>query len=404
MGKKKFNKVVLAYSGGLDTSAIAKWLQLEYDSEVIAFTADLGQEDELEIARARAEQLGITKIYTEDLREEFVRDFVFPMLRANTLYEGEYLLGTAIARPLIAKRLTEIARQTGAEAVAHGATGKGNDQIRFELGVYALAPHLQVIAPWREWPYSSRGDLVKFCRSHGLDYQTGDSKERHYSIDANAFHTSYEGCELEDPATAPHAEMWRRTASPQEAPDRTTGIEIGFAKGDPVALNGRAMSPYALLEELNRLGGENAIGRLDLVENRFIGMKSRGCYETPGGAILLRAHRAMESLTLDGKTGHLKDELMPRYAEMIYNGHWWSPERVALQKMIDATQAAVEGSVRLELYKGNVTILGRSSDRSLYDPMMATFEDSRELYNQKDAGGLIRLTALRFLMKQKKKQ
>lgn len=397
MPKNRPSKVVLAYSGGLDTSAIAKWLQLEYACEVIAFTADLGQEDELDLARQRAEQLGIKQIYIEDLREEFVRAFVFPMLRANTVYEGEYMLGTAIARPLIAQRLVAIAEETGAEAIAHGATGKGNDQVRFELGAYALAPRIRVIAPWREWPYTSRTDLLKFCQEHGLNYAASGDSSRVYSIDANLFHTSYEGCELEDPSVAPDPKMWQRTVSPQMAPDVPTQIELQFSKGDPEQLNGQKMSPATLLAELNRLGGENGIGRLDLVENRYIGMKSRGCYETPGGTILLKARRAVEALTLDGRTAHLKDEWMPRYAEMIYNGNWWSPERRALQQMIDATQASVEGSVRLELYKGNVTVLGRASTQSLYDPHLATFEDSRERYNHKDAGGFIRLTALRFL-------
>ena len=401
MPRNRPNRVVLAYSGGLDTSAIAKWLQLEYDCEIIAFTADLGQEDELAIARQRAERLGIKKIYIEDLREEFARDFVFPMLRANTVYEGEYMLGTAIARPLITKRLVAIAEETGAEAIAHGATGKGNDQIRFELGAYALAPQIQIIAPWREWPYVSRADLLNFCKDQGLDYAPSGDNANPYSIDANLFHTSYEGCELEDPSIAPDPKMWQRTVSPQAAPDVPARIEIRFRNGDPEQLNGQKMTPAKLLTALNRLGGENGIGRLDMVENRYIGMKSRGCYETPGGAILLKAHRAVESLTLDGRTAHLKDEWMPRYAEMIYNGNWWSPERQALQQMIDATQSSVEGSVRLELYKGNVTVLGRESAHTLYDPQLATFEDSRELYDHKDAGGFIRLTALRFLTKNK---
>ena len=387
-------KIVLAYSGGLDTSAIALWLQEEYDCEVIAFTADLGQGEEIEEARNRAHQAGIEKIYIEDLREEFVRDYVFPMLRSNAIYEGEYLLGTAIARPLITKRLVELARESKAEAIAHGATGKGNDQIRFELGAAALAPELRVIAPWREWSYGSRADLVAFCRKRGMEFSDKGSL---YSMDANLFHISYEGYELENPAKPPDGAMWQRTVSPQQAADRIIEIDIEFERGDPCGLNGTRMSPAELLTELNRLGGENGIGRVDIVENRYIGMKSRGCYETPGGTILLRAHRAMESLTLDAKLAHLKDSIMPTYAELIYNGYWWAGERQALQQLIDYSQQNVTGRVQVQLYKGNVTIVGRHSPHSLYDEKTATFEDGGGSYDHKDAAGFIRLNALRFL-------
>lgn len=392
-------KVVLAYSGGLDTSVILKWLQDTYRCEVITFTADLGQGEELEPARQKALKFGIRpeNIFIDDLREEFVRDFVFPMFRCNTLYEGEYLLGTSIARPLIAKRLVEIARQTGADAIAHGATGKGNDQIRFELGAYALMPNVRVIAPWREWDLLSREKLLQYAEKAGIEIEM---KHRQggapYSMDANLLHISYEGRHLENPGAEPEAAMWRWTVSPEDAPDQAEHIQIGFEKGDPVSLNGKKMSPAVLLAELNRLGGKHGIGRLDLVENRYVGMKSRGCYETPGGTILLPAHRAMESLTLDREVAHLKDDLMPRYAAIIYNGYWWSPERVALQTLIDHTQEHVNGAVNLKLYKGNVTVTGRESADSLFDPTIATFEDDAGAYDQKDAGGFIKLNALRM--------
>ena len=392
-------KVVLAYSGGLDTSVILKWLQDTYRCEVITFTADLGQGEELEPARQKALKFGIRpeNIFIDDLREEFVRDFVFPMFRGNTLYEGEYLLGTSIARPLIAKRLVEIARQTGADAIAHGATGKGNDQIRFELGAYALMPNVRVIAPWREWDLLSREKLLQYAEKAGIEIEM---KHRQggapYSMDANLLHISYEGRHLENPGAEPEASMWRWTVSPEDAPDQAEHIQIGFEKGDPVSLNGKKMSPAVLLAELNRLGGKHGIGRLDLVENRYVGMKSRGCYETPGGTILLPAHRAMESLTLDREVAHLKDDLMPRYAAIIYNGYWWSPERVALQTLIDHTQEHVNGTVNLKLYKGNVTVTGRESADSLFDPTIATFEDDAGAYDQKDAGGFIKLNALRM--------
>lgn len=410
--KTKINKVVLAYSGGLDTSAIAKWLELEYNCEVLTFTADLGQGEEIEEARERALTLGIKaeNIFIEDLREEFVRDFVWPMMRANTLYEGEYLLGTSIARPLITKRLVEIARERGADAIAHGATGKGNDQIRFELGAYAINPAIQVIAPWREWDFNSRQDLLDFCEKQGVSFAgvqdnnettPETSNKSPYSMDANLLHISYEGCELEDPAVAPASTMWQRTNSLQDAPDTPLDLELEFSQGDLVAINGVKLTAAALLEELNQLGGEHGIGRVDMVENRFVGMKSRGCYETPGGTILLKAHRAIESLTLDRETAYLKESIMPSYAQMIYNGSWWAPERNALQKMIDATQENVEGKVRMQLYKGNVTILGRSSASSLFNADLATFEDSDGAYDQKDAAGFIRLNALRFLRNNK---
>lgn len=392
-------KVVLAYSGGLDTSVILKWLQDTYRCEVITFTADLGQGEELEPARQKALKFGIRpeNIFIDDLREEFVRDFVFPMFRCNTLYEGEYLLGTSIARPLIAKRLVEIARQTGADAIAHGATGKGNDQIRFELGAYALMPNVRVIAPWREWDLLSREKLLQYAEKAGIEIEM---KHRQggapYSMDANLLHISYEGRHLENPGAEPEAGMWRWTVSPEDAPDQAEHIQIGFEKGDAVSINGKSMSPAALLAELNNLGGKHGIGRLDLVENRYVGMKSRGCYETPGGTILLKAHRAMESLTLDREVAHLKDDLMPRYAAIIYNGYWWSPERVALQALIDHTQEHVNGTVNLKLYKGNVTVTGRESADSLFDPTIATFEDDAGAYDQKDAGGFIKLNALRM--------
>lgn len=393
-------KVVLAYSGGLDTSVILKWLQDTYQCEVVTFTADLGQGEELEPARQKALMFGIKPehIYIDDLREEFVRDFVFPMFRANTVYEGEYLLGTSIARPLIAKRLIEIAHETHADAIAHGATGKGNDQVRFELGAYALNPNIKIIAPWREWDLLSREKLLAYAEQHGIPvdmkHQLGGSP---YSMDANLLHISYEGRHLEDPNAEPEESMWRWTVSPEEAPDLPAYLEIEYARGDPVALNGCRMAPHVLLTELNRLGGKHGIGRLDLVENRYVGMKSRGCYETPGGTVLLRAHRAIESITLDREVAHLKDDLMPRYASLIYNGYWWSPERLALQTLIDHTQHHVNGLVRLKLYKGNVMVVGRSSATdSLFDPAIATFEDDAGAYDQKDAGGFIKLNALRM--------
>ena len=391
-------KVVLAYSGGLDTSVILKWLQDSYRCEVVTFTADIGQGEELEPARAKAQQFGVKEIFIEDLREEFVRDFVFPMFRANTVYEGEYLLGTSIARPLIAKRLIEIARLTGADAISHGATGKGNDQVRFELGAYALNPDIKIIAPWREWDLLSREKLLAYAETHGIPvemkHKAGGSP---YSMDANLLHISYEGRHLEDPAAEVEEEMWRWTVSPEKAPDAAEYLDIGFEGGDPVSLNGIATSPADLLAKLNELGGKYGIGRLDLVENRYVGMKSRGCYETPGGTILLRAHRAIESVTLDREVAHLKDDLMPRYASLIYNGYWWSPERRAIQTLIDHTQQNVNGWVRVKLYKGNVSVAGRDSETdSLFDPAIATFEDDAGAYNQADAGGFIKLNALRM--------
>lgn len=393
-------KVVLAYSGGLDTSVILKWLQDTYQCEVVTFTADLGQGEELEPARQKALKFGIKpeNIFIDDLREEFVRDFVFPMFRANTIYEGEYLLGTSIARPLIAKRLIEIARQTGADAIAHGATGKGNDQVRFELGAYALMPNIKIIAPWREWDLHSREKLLKYAEDAGIEIEMKHKQGgAPYSMDANLLHISYEGRHLEDPNAEPEASMWRWTVSPEEAPDQAEYLDIEFEKGDIVALNGKRMTPAAVLTELNRLGSKHGIGRLDLVENRYVGMKSRGCYETPGGTIMLKAHRAIESLTLDREVAHLKDDLMPRYASMIYNGYWWAPERVALQQLIDHTQEHVNGTVRLKLYKGNVIVVGRDSrSDSLFDTTIATFEDDAGAYDQKDAGGFIKLNALRL--------
>jgi len=390
-------KVVLAYSGGLDTSIILKWLREEYNCEVVTFTADLGQGEELEPARKKAEMFGVKQIFIDDLREEFVRDFVFPMFRANALYEGVYLLGTSIARPLIAKRQIEIAEEVGADAVSHGATGKGNDQVRFELGYYALKPNVKVIAPWREWKLNSRTALLNFAREHQIpisaDKLGGD--EPPYSTDANLLHISYEGKALEDPWVKPDEKMFERTVSPQNAPDAITTIEIEFEQGNPVAINGERMSPATLLTKLNGVAGKNGIGRLDLVENRYVGMKSRGVYETPGGTILSVAHRAMESITLDRNAGHLKDELMPRYAEMIYNGYWWSPERQALQRLIDETQRTVNGVVRLDLYKGNVTVTGRKSPNSIYSEEHVTFE-ADTVYNQRDAEGFIKLNALRL--------
>jgi argininosuccinate synthase len=399
-------KVVLAYSGGLDTSVILKWLQETYRCEIVTFTADIGQGEELEPARAKAKALGIKEIYIDDLREEFVRDFVFPMFRANAIYEGEYLLGTSIARPLIAKRLVEIANETGADAISHGATGKGNDQVRFELGAYALKPGVKVIAPWREWDLTSREKLLAYAEQHKIPVEMKRGKKSPYSMDANLLHISYEGGVLEDPWTECEEEMWRWSVSPERAADKAQYIEIDFVKGDPVSIDGKKLSPAALLEQLNKIGGAHGIGRLDLVENRYVGMKSRGCYETPGGTILLKAHRAIESITLDREVAHLKDELMPRYASLIYNGYWWSPERKMLQSMIDASQAYVNGSVRLKLYKGNVIVAGRKSDDSLFDTRIATFEDDAGAYNQKDAEGFIKLNALRMRIaaaKRKKK-
>ena len=390
------NKVVLAYSGGLDTSVIVRWLQETYDCEVVTFTADIGQGEEVEPARAKAEAMGIKEIHIEDLREEFVRDFVNPMFRANALYEGEYLLGTAIARPLIAKRLVEIAKETGADAISHGATGKGNDQVRFELGAYALSPSVKVIAPWREWDLTSRDRLLAYCDEHGISVEKKIGNKSPYSMDANLLHISYEGDILEDPAREPEASMWLWTVAPEAAPDTPTYIELTYARGDITAIDGEAMPPATLLAALNRIGGANGIGRADIVENRYVGMKARGCYETPGGTIMLKAHRAVESLTLDRELAHLKDELMPRYASLVYNGYWWSPERVALQALIDASQEHVNGKVRLKLYKGNVTVIGRESDDSLYDEKTVTFEDDAGSYDQADAGGFIKLNALRL--------
>ena len=391
----KVNKVVLAYSGGLDTSVIVKWLQETYDCEVVTFTADLGQGEEVEPARVKAEALGVKEIYIEDLREEFVRDYVYPMFRANTVYEGEYLLGTSIARPLIAKRLIAIANETGADAISHGATGKGNDQIRFELGAYALKPGVEVIAPWREWDLNSRESLLAYCDEHGIEVEKKKGKSP-YSMDANLLHISYEGDILEDPWAEPEEDMWRWSVSPEAAPDTPTYLELSYEKGDIVAINGEALSPATVLENLNKIGGDNGVGRLDIVENRYVGMKSRGCYETPGGTIMLKAHRAIESITLDKESAHLKDSVMSKYAELIYNGYWWSPERKALQALIDQTQAYVNGTVRLKLYKGNVVVVGRKSDDTLFDESIATFEDDGGSYDQKDAEGFIKLNALRL--------
>jgi len=390
-------KVVLAYSGGLDTSVIVKWLQETYQCEVVTFTADLGQGEEVEPARAKAEALGVKEIYIDDLREEFVRDYVYPMFRANTIYEGEYLLGTSIARPLIAKRMIEIANETGADAISHGATGKGNDQVRFELGAYALKPGVEVIAPWREWDLSSRETLMAYCAEHNIpvDYSSGKKKSP-YSMDANLLHISYEGGILEDPWAEAEDDMWRWSVAPEQAPDAPTYLELRYEKGDIVAINGEPMSPATVLTYLNKVGGDNGVGRLDIVENRYVGMKSRGCYETPGGTIMMKAHRAIESITLDREVAHLKDELMPKYATLIYNGYWWSPERKMLQTVIDESQATVNGDVRVKLYKGSVSVVGRQSSESLFDEKIATFEDDAGAYNQKDAEGFIKLNALRL--------
>ncbi|MFT5484588.1 MAG: argininosuccinate synthase [Halieaceae bacterium] len=391
------NKVVLAYSGGLDTSVIVRWLQDTYACEVVTFTADIGQGEEVEPARAKAEALGIKEIYIDDLREEFVRDYVFPMFRANAIYEGEYLLGTAIARPLIAKRLIEIANETGADAISHGATGKGNDQVRFELGAYALKPGIRVIAPWREWDLTSRESLMAYCEQHNIPVDFANAKKKSpYSMDANLLHISYEGDLLENPWAEAEDDMWRWSVSPEMAPDSPTYIELTYRCGDIVAIDGQELSPASVLAQLNQMGGANGIGRLDIVENRYVGMKSRGCYETPGGTIMMTAHRAIESLTLDREVAHLKDELMPRYAQMIYNGYWWAPERKMLQVAIDESQQFVNGVVRLKLYKGGVSCVGRRSDDTLFDEQIATFDDDAGAYNQKDAEGFIKLNALRM--------
>ena len=402
MSQTSVKKVVLAYSGGLDTSVILKWLQENYGCEVVTFTADIGQGEEVEPARAKAQQMGVKEIYIDDLREEFVRDFVFPMFRANALYEGEYLLGTSIARPLIAKRQIEIANEVGADAVSHGATGKGNDQVRFELGYYALKPDVHVIAPWREWDLSSREKLLAYAEKHGIPIEKKKGQRSPYSMDANLLHISYEGGILEDPWAEAEEDMWRWSVSPEQAPDQAEYVELSYLRGDIVAINGEAMTPAAVLATLNQLGGKHGIGRADIVENRYVGMKSRGCYETPGGTIMLKSHRAIESLTLDREVAHLKDELMPRYASLIYNGYWWSPERKMMQTMIDASQATVNGVVRVKLYKGNVGIAGRKSDNSLFDTAIATFEEDAGAYDQQDAAGFIKLNALRMRIAAKK--
>ena len=393
------NKVVLAYSGGLDTSIILKWLQDTYNCEVVTFTADIGQGEEVEEARAKAEACGASAIYIDDLTEEFVSDFVFPMFRANAIYEGEYLLGTSIARPLISKRMIEIANMEGADAVSHGATGKGNDQVRFELGFYALKPEVKVIAPWREWDMKSREDMLNYAEKHGIAVERKrENSKSPYSMDANLLHISYEGYDLEDPWMNPGEDMWRWSVSPENAPDTPEEIELTYQGGDIIAVNGVAMSPANVLRELNRLGSKHGIGRIDIVENRYVGMKSRGCYETPGGTIMLKAHRAIESITVDREAAHLKDELMPRYAKLIYNGYWFAPEMRMMQSAIDASQATVNGTVRLKLYKGNVMVLGRKSDNSLFDDRLCTFEDDEGAYDQRDAHGFIRLNALRLRM------
>lgn len=396
-------KVVLAYSGGLDTSIIAKWLQDEYKCEVVTFTADIGQGEEVEPARVKAQKMGIKEIFIEDLREEFARDFVFPMFRANAIYEGEYLLGTSIARPLIAKRLVEIAKEVGADAISHGATGKGNDQVRFELGAYALMPDVKVIAPWREWDLTSREKLMAYAEQNNIEIENKKGKKSPYSMDANLLHISYEGGVLEDPWAEPEETMWRWSVSPENAPNEPTYIELTYEKGDVVALNGKALSPATIMAELNKIGGANGIGRDDIVENRFVGMKSRGCYETPAGTIMIKAHRAIESITLDREAAHLKDEMMPRYAELVYNGFWFSPEREMMQAAIDLSQQNVSGVVRLKLYKGNVVVVGRKSENSLFDESIATFEDDKGAYNQKDAEGFIKLNALRMRIAARKR-
>ena len=391
------DKVVLAYSGGLDTSVIVRWLQDEYRAEVVTFTADIGQGEEVEPARKKARALGVNQVYIEDLREDFAANYVFPMFRANTIYEGEYLLGTSIARPLIARRLIEIANETGADAISHGATGKGNDQVRFELGAYALKPGVKIIAPWREWNLGSRDRLMQYCEDHNIPVDFSSGKKRSpYSMDANLLHISYEGGILEDPWSEAEADMWRWSVAPEAAPDQPTYIDIDYKNGDPVGLDAVEMSAATILETLNKVGGANGIGRVDIVENRYVGMKARGCYETPGGTVLLRAHRAIESITLDREAAHLKDELMPRYAQLIYNGYWWSPERSMLQAAIDDSQAVVNGTVRLKLYKGNVTVVGRRSEDTLFDERIATFDDDAGAYDQADAEGFIKLNALRL--------
>lgn len=405
MTQPTVKKVALAYSGGLDTSVILQWLRETYNCEIVTFTADIGQGEEVEPARSKAQAMGIKEIYIDDLTEEFARDFVFPMFRANTIYEGEYLLGTSIARPLIAKRLIEIVNETGCDAICHGATGKGNDQVRFELGAYALKPDIKVIAPWREWDLTSRETLLAYAEKHRIPIEMKRGKASPYSMDANLLHISYEGGILEDPWSGPEEDMWRWSVSPEKAPDQPTFVNLTYERGDIVAIDGVPMTPAKVLARLNELGGANGIGRLDIVENRYVGMKSRGCYETPGGTIMLRAHRAIESLTLDREVAHLKDELMPRYASLIYNGYWWSPERLLLQEMIDASQATVNGEVRVKLYKGNVIVVGRKSEHnSLFDMNIATFEDDKGAYNQKDAEGFIKLNALRMRIAAKKGQ
>jgi len=401
MSKSSVNKVVLAYSGGLDTSIILKWLQDTYDCEVVTFTADIGQGEEVEDARIKAKACGASAIYIDDLTEEYVRDFVFPMFRANAIYEGEYLLGTSIARPLISKRMIEIANIEGADAVAHGATGKGNDQVRFELGFYALKPDVKVIAPWREWNLNSRNDMLAYCDKHGIEVERKrEGSKSPYSMDANLLHISYEGYDLEDPWVEPAESMWRWSVSPENAPNKAEYMELTYKGGDIVAVNDVTMTPAEVLRELNRLGGKHGIGRIDIVENRYVGMKSRGCYETPGGTIMLKAHRAIESITVDREAAHLKDELMPRYAKLIYNGYWFAPETRMMQSAIDASQATVNGTVRLKLYKGNTMVVGRKSDNSLFDERLCTFEDDEGAYNQKDADGFIKLNALRLRMNQ----
>lgn len=403
MSKSAVKKVVLAYSGGLDTSVILKWLEDEYDCEVVTFTADIGQGEELEPARIKAEKYGVKEIYIEDLQEEFVRDFVFPMFRANAIYEGEYLLGTSIARPLISKRLIEIAKETGADAISHGATGKGNDQVRFELGAYALNPDIRVIAPWREWDLNSRESLMAYAEKAGIAIEQKQGQKSPYSMDANMLHISYEGGILEDPWFEPGEDVWRNTVSPEKAPNTPLYVELTYEKGDIVAIDGDAMTPAEVLRKLNKVAGEHGVGRLDIVENRYVGMKSRGCYETPGGTVMMKAHRAIESITLDREVAHLKDELMPKYATMVYNGYWWSPERLMMQQMIDASQVTVNGVVKVKLYKGNVSIAGRKSDtNSLYDEAIVTFEDDLGAYDQKDAEGFIKLNALRLKIAGKK--
>ena len=403
MSNQTIKKVALAYSGGLDTSVILKWLEETYNCDVVTFTADIGQGEEVEPARAKAKAMGIKEIYIDDLQEEFVRDFVYPMFRANTVYEGEYLLGTSIARPLIAKRLIEIVNETGCDAICHGATGKGNDQVRFELGAYALKPDIKVIAPWREWDLTSRETLLAYAEKHNIPIEMKRGKSSPYSMDANLLHISYEGVILEDPWAEPEEDMWRWTVSPESAPDQPLYLELTYDQGDIVAIDGEQLSPAKVLAKLNYVGGANGVGRLDIVENRYVGMKSRGCYETPGGTIMLKAHRAIESLTLDREVAHLKDDLMPRYASLIYNGYWWSPERLMLQQMIDASQVNVNGQVRLKLYKGSVSVVGRKSEtNSLFDMNIATFEDDKGAYNQKDAEGFIKLNALRLRIAGKK--